>query len=314
MCATNKRKFKVSIIIVSFNSKEPLKQCLESLLRNIDEDMEIIVVDNASTDGTREMLQQIQWPNLNVIFNKTNLGFAKACNQGAKVSKGDYLLFLNPDTIIQVEVVRELSELLDRRTDVGIVGPKILYPDGALQLSCGEVPRLHYAIFEAFRLWMVSKRLFGGYRYMTWDHDEERDVGWVSGACLMIRRKLFDEVGGFDENFFIYDEDADLCLRVKSHGYRVIYYPKTSIVHVGGESSRTVRAYALVKGYQSKIYYFKKHHGMLTSELLRASLIISSAIKAIVAPIIGIFKREPEYFRIGKAHLIAALRTLIRSI
>jgi len=306
---------KVSIIIVSFNCQEELGGCLKRLLQDEDDGyIETIVVDNASTDGTLEMLQQIEHPGLRVIVNKENVGFSKACNQGARVSRGEFLLFLNPDAVPKINTIRELAKFLEYRRDVGIVGPKILYDDGTLQLSCGKVPCLHYTIFEAFRLWMISKRLFGGYRYMTWDHSEERDVGWVSGACLMIRRNLFEEVGGFDENFFLYGEDADLCLRVQRHGYRVIYFPKVNIIHLEARSSKRVRSHALSRGYRSKLYYFREHHGILQAEILRIVFVLSSVIKAITAPLIGVLKGNPEYFSIGKAHIIAALKTFLRKV
>jgi len=305
---------KISIVIVSFNCKEELRECLKNLLAENSGGIETIVVDNASTDSTLEALQRLQFRNLHVIVNKENIGFAKACNQGARVSKGEFLLFLNPDTVPKMDVIRELAKFLECRRDVGIVGPKILYDDGTLQLSCGKVPCLHCAIFEAFRLWMISKQLFGEYRYRTWDHSEERDVGWVSGACLMIRRNLFEEVGGFDENFFLYDEDADLCLRVQRHGYRVVYFPKVNIIHLGARSSKRVRSHALSRGYRSKLYYFREHHGILQAEILRIVFVLSSVVKAIAAPLIGMLKGNPEYFSIGKAHIIAALKIFLRKV
>jgi GT2 family glycosyltransferase len=300
---------KVSIIIVSYNIKGLLEECLNNLLSTDNSfPLEIIVVDNASIDGTIDMLSQKISSKVKTILNKDNLGFAKACNQGAKLSLGEQFLFLNPDTIARSEQIQKISEYLDMHPDVGVLGPKILYPDGSLQLTCGQVPRLRWTIFEALRLSRISSKLFGGYRYMSWGHDTTREVGWVSGACLIIGRELFYNVGGFDENFFLYGEDADLCLRVGWKGFKVVYWPEVCIIHLEGQSSRKVRAKALIMGYGSILYYFRKHHGRIQCATLRAIFIISSVLTVMGALTAALLNRNREYVGIARAHLMAAVQ------
>lgn len=310
-------KARVSIIIISFNVKDLLKNCIESLKREAQEvPLEVIVVDNDSSDGTKEILEDMQGNSqqLKVILNTENRGFATANNQGASQSSGEYLLFLNPDTVVQPGLVASLAEYLDRHADVGIVGPQIVYPDGSLQLSCGKIPSLHCTILEAFQLWRVSRTFFGGYRYAAWEHDSLRKVGWVSGACLMIRRNLFGCIGGFDENFFLYAEDADLCLRAMKKGFHVIYFPYSTLIHYEGQSSRKVRDQSLLRGYQSKLYFFKKHAGNPHILILRLTFCVSSFVKSVVASIAARAFRNREYFLISKAHLSAMLRVLFLAV
>jgi GT2 family glycosyltransferase len=302
---------KVSLIIVSFNVKELLKECLDNLFsKDISFPLEIIVVDNASTDGTVEMLTRDISSKVKKIFNKNNFGFARACNQGAKLSSGGQYLFLNPDTIVRPEQIQKLSEYLSMHPDVGILGPRILNKDGSLQLTCGPIPSPRGTMFEALRLSRISSKLFGGYQYMSWAHDTPRKVGWVSGACLLIGRELFHEEGGFDENFLLYAEDVDLCIRIGRQGFKVLYWPEVCIIHLGAQSSRKVRSQALVMGYQSKLYYLQKHHGRIQCVGLRAIFILSSILTVIAALTAALLNRNNEYIGIARAHLMAAVQLL----
>jgi len=304
----------VSVIIVSFNVKELLRQCLNSL-RKEQTLMEIFVVDNASQDGTIEMLKSefSDWRALNIITNEVNIGFSRANNQAISKCSGRYILFLNPDTIILPGAITALVEYLETHIDVGIVGPRLIYSDGSLQLSCGTRPYLLGTIFDSFMLYKLSPRLFGRNRYMEWEHNEERDVGWVSGACLMIRKELALSLKGFDENFFFTGEDVDLCLRVWQRGYRVVYYPKVAIIHLEGQSSRKNRTQIILKAYQSKLYFYRKYKGKLTVIFLRGVFFLSSLVKTIFACIIGSVKPDP-YCSIFRAHLNAIFKIWVLNI
>lgn len=308
---------KVSCIIVSFNVRELLKDCLESLRVEREHlSIEIVIVDNASSDGSPEMLSELgkEDSDLRIVLNAENVGFAAACNQGADLAEGDILIFLNPDTIVPAGTTKGMLDFIAADPDVGIVGPRIEYPDGSLQFSCGEELDLRYSFFEAFRLWTVSPRLFGGGRYMSWRHDEVRDVGWVSGGCLMIRRTLFRELHGFDETFFLYTEDMDLCLRAKRMGRRVVYWPNARILHSEAKSAVQLRGDSLVRRYRARLYYFKKHHGIGSSLLLRLIFFASSLAESIVVGVAALLRRDGAYLDIMRAHLAAAIRVLFLSV
>jgi GT2 family glycosyltransferase len=220
------------------------------------------------------------------------------------------LLFLNPDTIVPPSQIQRLSKFLDMHPDIGILGPKILYPDGSLQLTCGQVPSLKWSAFEALRLPGISPRLFGDYQYILWPHDVTREVGWVSGACLMIRKELFIILRGFDENFLFYAEDTDICVRAGWQGFKVVYWPEVYIIHFGGQSSKKLRAQSLIMGYCSKLYYFHKHHGGMQCASLRFIFIFSSLLTVIPAFIAALLKQNSECVDIARAHLVAAVKLL----
>jgi len=301
----------ISVIIVSFNVKDHLIRCLESLEREENRGLvDIIVVDNASWDGTLKILEGFLSDSVKTkaISNKENVGFARACNQGAKINGGEYLLFLNPDTVVPAGTLGALAEYMDRNQDVSIIGPRITYPDGSLQMSCGTRLSLKNSLFESFRLWVFSRRLFGGSHYRSWDHDSTRDVDWISGGCMMIKKEIFFELGGFDENYFLYTEDMDLCLRARLKGYRVVYWPKVYATHHEAQSSKVVRTYALTSRYRSRLYYFKKHHGNFMSQVHRLVFASASLFESMVVGVLGLFLRDREYFEILRAHLGAVLR------
>jgi len=299
----------VSIIIVSFNVKDLLRECLKSL-RHESIPFEVFVVDNASQDGTLTMLKTEfgDWSALIIIANDENFGFAKANNQAIPRCLGKYILFLNPDTIVKPGAITALANYLDTHPDVGVVGPRVTYEDGSLQLSCGTRPTLLGTIFDSFQLYKLSPRIFGRNRYGEWDHhSQQRDVGWVSGACLMIRKDLAVLLGGFDENFFFTAEDVDLCYRVLQKGYRVVYYPNAEIIHLEAQSSHKVRPMILLKAYQSKLYFYRKHRGKSSAIVLRGIFSLSSLAKAAFAGVACLIKPK-EYCSIFRAHFGAMFK------
>lgn len=304
----------VSIIIVSFNVKNLLRDCLNSL-HQVTVPFEVFVVDNASKDDTLAMLKtEFQsWSALTVIANNENKGFAGANNQAIPKCSGKYILFLNPDTIVKPRAISALTNYLDTHPDVGVVGPRITYGDGSLQFSCGTKPTLLGTIFDSFKLYKLSPRIFGRNRYREWDYNQIRDVGWVSGACLMIRKDLAVSLGGFDENFFFYNEDVDLCIRAHNRGYRAVYYPNAMIIHLKGQSSRKVRAMILLKGYQSKLYFYRKHRGQFSVAILKGVFSLSSFAKAVFACIAALINSQ-EYCPIFRAHFIAVFKVWVLSV
>ncbi|MGB9881010.1 MAG: glycosyltransferase family 2 protein, partial [Anaerolineae bacterium] len=235
---------------------------------------EVIVVDNASTDGSPAMVRQ-RFPAVNLIVSDTNLGFTKANNLGIANSNGRYILLLNPDTEILGNALGAMVSYMDKHPDVGALGPKLLFPDGRVQPSRRRFPTLATAFLESTILqpWFPQNRVLR--RYYVQDHsdDEEQDVDWVIGACLLIRRQAWEQVGPLDEGFFMYSEELDWCRRLKTAGWRVVYIPWAQVIHHEGQSSSQVIPARHIYFQSSKVRYFRKHHGILAGEILRLFLL-----------------------------------------
>jgi N-acetylglucosaminyl-diphospho-decaprenol L-rhamnosyltransferase len=258
---------KVSAVIVSYNTAELLQDCLRSMTQHTRTPHEIIVVDNNSTDGSAAQVEQ-NFPTVTIIRNKANLGFSKASNLGARSSHGEHILFLNPDVQVKAGAVDALVSHLEIHNQAGIVGPRFVFPDGRFQLSAGNLP----GIWQEWKDRRLSRR--------TQTADEKlhervaslfrnvHAVGWVTGACLLIRRSLFDALGGFDEKLFLYFEDKDLCKRAASLGAKVVYYPEAEVVHhLGGAALGNTKF--LRRVYQTSHHeYYRKHHGWFSNLLL----------------------------------------------
>lgn len=240
----------VSIIIVKYRSKKYLPGCLTSIGK--DPRWEVIIVDN---DGR-------------------NIGFGSACNQGAKKAKGKYLFFLNPDTIVQPKSVELLIVFLKKHRDVGIVAPLLLDKNRKpykFQGTGEMTPRSAiFALSFLNKLWPnnpVSKK----YWLADWNKKRAKEVAVIPGSALMIRKDVFEKVGGFDENFFLYFEESDLCKRVRKAGWRVFFEPEAKVVHFWGAS--TPRNKEIEKIFRrSRFYFFKKHYGFLSAFLVEIFL------------------------------------------
>ena len=227
---------KVSIIIISYNVRSYLAHAIDAIIKSEYKELEIIVVDNNSYDGTCEYLKE-HYDNvssINIITNKENIGFGKAVNQAAKIATGKYFLILNPDTIIEEETISELVDYLYNNKNVGMVGPKILNSDGTLQLACKRsFPTIKVAlpkILGVDRIFPNSKWA-GKYNLTYLDPEEIHAVDAISGSCMLIREETFKKLNGFDEQFFMFGEDLDLCTRIWENGLEVHYVPKTKIIH-----------------------------------------------------------------------------------
>ena len=262
----------VSIIILSFNTKDLLKSCLESIYKNVKGfEFEVIVVDNASTDATASVISNNNA--IKLIQNKENFGFSKGNNIGAQKAKGEYLLFLNSDTKIQDNGLKRMLEFFKEHSDIGIVGAKLTNVDGSSQLSTGNF----YSIINTILM------LFGGEQFVRFSPKEIQEVDWVSGACFMTRKDLFNNLGGFDEHFFMYIEDMELCYRVKKMGYKVYFYPQANILHVGEASSQ--RSFAIVHIYKGLLYFYAKHKSYTQYIIIKTLLIIKAAVVIVIGAI-----------------------------
>ncbi|HEC34789.1 MAG TPA: glycosyltransferase family 2 protein [Chloroflexi bacterium] len=264
----------LSVVIVNWNVRELLRRCLHSILPNLPTcQLEIIVVDNASTDGSVEMVRA-EFPSVHLIANADNRGFPAANNQGIAVAQGCYVLLLNPDTEVVDDALATMVAFADAHPDVGIVGPQLLNPDGSVQSSRRRFPTLATAFFES--TWLercAPHRLLE--RYYVLDRPDEvvQDVDWVTGAAMMARREVIEQVGPLDEGFFMYSEELDWCRRFRDAGWRVVYLPAAQIVHHVGKSSEQVLPARHIHFQTSKVRYFRKHHGPVAAEALRLFLL-----------------------------------------
>lgn len=251
----------VSVIIVTYNSSGDLPACLESLRSHIsDIEHEVIVADNASSDGTANLISE-RYPWVRLLKRATNDGLSAATNDGVGASSGEYVAVLNPDTRIESDVIGPLAHYLGAHADVGIVAPKLLNEDGSLQLSCRAFPGYATVLFNRYSLitkLLPRNRLSSRYLMSDFDHSTTRDVDWVSGAALMMPRRVFDEVGGWDSGFFMFNEDVDLCRRVHDAGYRVVYNPDVAVYHKIGVSESTSPR-MVIERHRSIWRYYTKH-------------------------------------------------------
>ena len=258
----------VSIIIVNYNNRTYLLQTLESLFQDLDASKyEMIVVDNASDDDSIEAVRR-DFPTVKVIALLENTGYARANNRGVEKASGRTLLFLNNDTDVPVGAIRKLLEIKKNHPDFGIVAPLVCNPDGSLQLSWGKDLHLHTEFFLKF----VAEK-WHRWRYNRKKDHMSRNVEWVSGSCFMIDRSLYQQVGGFDEKFFLYVEDADLGKRVRHLGYKIHLASEVRIIHHLGQSVAKMRGRVLLEAKRSQLYYYGKHNGRLALAVLKRYLL-----------------------------------------
>lgn len=252
------KELSVSIIIVNYNTKIYLRDCIQSILQTAKEiSFEIIVVDNASSDGSIEMIKK-EFKDINLICNTVNNGFAKANNQGISISQGKYLFFLNPDTLVLKDSISELMLFLERNLRCAIVGPK-------LYVNMQKKYHPSIRMFPNPRLAFVKFLPGAGlvlkvYNKFILNVDKTYKVEYLCGAALMIKKEVLEKIGIFDEKFFMYAEEADLCRRAYLAGFKVYYYPRAEVVHYGGKSSEQLSCISYKNMWESLLLYFKKYY------------------------------------------------------
>lgn len=252
----------LSVVIASWNTRRLLDQCLRSLfedLRGSGLSYEVVVIDNGSTDGSPEMVDH-DYPEVRLIRNHANLGYAKANNQGISVSKGRHILLLSSDTIIHRGPLRHMVQYLDDHPDVGAVGPKLLNPDGSVQRSCWPFP-MKVLLGNGFFLYQLG--VLDDYR--RWDHRRDRQVDCIASAALLVRRELFEKVGLLDERLFVYGAEIEWAKRTSDQGWRFVALALPEITHIGGQSglARPELSMRMKKDIRDfNVFYFRKHHGL----------------------------------------------------
>ncbi len=261
----------VSIVIVSFNTRDVLRECLQTLERESEGvSYETIVVDNDSHDGSADMVER-EFPAAKLIRSGANLGFAGGNNRGFPLATGRYVVLLNSDAFLRPGALKLSVEKMDANERIGLGGARLVGRDESWQPSARMFPSfLNDALaMTGLSAKYATSRFFGRFDRTWADQNEPAEVDWVPGAYSIIRREVLESIGYFDESFFLYYEEVDLCMRVKEAGYQVWYWPDVVVVHIGGESSKTVRHLTMSGAgsqltlwrMRSSLLYYRKHHG-----------------------------------------------------
>ena len=285
----------ISVIVVNYRVPDCLKEMIRSLQdAALFDKTEIIVVDNASGDCSQQLItsefKEIKWIQL-----KNNIGFGKACNIGAQNARGEYILLLNPDTVVAQDTLSVAVNFMESNPGAGIMGPKILNPDGSLQPGCRRsFPTAEIAFYRfsgLSRLFPNSSR-FGKYNLSYLDPEKSAEVDAISGSFMFIRRKLYMQIGGFDEQFFMYGEDLDLCWRIHESGYTVWYNPQTQIIHRKGRSSARNLIRSRIAFYEAMVIFSRKYRhkrgGFFPDWLIFFGILIQASLN-IATTLIGHF-------------------------
>ena len=287
----------ISFVIVSYNSVEPLKICLESLFESIgnDLDFEVIVVDNDSKDGSANFVKE-NYPEIKLIKNNGNLGYTKAMNQGLRHGKGRYLVQINPDVFVYPDTFQALMDWMNEHQDVGICTPKILNQDATLQKQCRRSfarPVEVFAYFLKLDRIFPNHRIIGNYLKTYLIEDEIAQVEAVSGSCMMIRKDVLAQIGYLDERYFAYQEDTDFCFRANQVGWKVFYLPFAKVMHQGGKGgSRTEPYKAILEWHRSYFLYYRKNLAKDYFFIVNWTMYLMIGLKLIFALVGAFFSKE----------------------
>jgi GT2 family glycosyltransferase len=271
---------RLSVVIVNFNAGSHLASCLSSVREHAGE-TDIIVIDNASTDGSEMAAQEARFA-ARLIRNPSNVGFAAAANRGINHSESRFVLLLNPDCLLLPGAVDVLVRELEEHPDCAAVGPRVFDEDGSVQGSARGDPSLMTGLFGRTslltRLFPRSSAARRNVRSLdaALAGKESAPVDWISGACLLLRASAVKAIGGFDERYFLYWEDADLCRRLRKAGFSVRYMPAAEVIHVGGRSSRTVKAFSIKAFHKSAFVYYATHVARTPASCALAWLILEA--------------------------------------
>ena len=292
----------LSVIIVNWNTKKLLEDCLKSIFKFTENvTFEVIVVDNGSKDGSQAVVKK-KFPQVKLIPNSNNLGFAKANNQGIKIAKGEYVLLLNSDTYLIENSFKKLVEKTNEFDELGALGPLLLNEDRSIQQSVGFFPHLPQVFW-----WMTFiDDLPGGTALKPYhvDHDSfyksKHEVDWVTGAAFLIPKKVIVTVGMLDEKIFMYGEDFEWCFRIKKAGFKVYFSPIAKIVHIGGGSVSKIRTIAFVGEFRGLMYFYKKYKSHASLQILRLLLKMGTLLRIVAFAIFGRIKTAKSYVEVLK--------------
>lgn len=251
----------IAVAIVNYNTREHLEACLATVVA--ERPWEVIVVDNGSSDDSVAMVRD-EYPSVELIANENNLGYGAAANQAIRASSADYVLLLNSDTKVQPGALQALSRYLDRHRRVAVVGPRIANPDGSLQPSCYPFPSPLYLFVEESALGQLMHHVpvVRDLYLRSWSHDRPRRVPSVLGAALALRREAVDSIAGFDEFFFMYFEEIDLCYRLRNAGWEVHFAPVACVTHSEGASTTQRRTEMRLQWFDSITRFYRQHYSI----------------------------------------------------
>lgn len=248
-----------SIIIINWNAFDYLIPCLINIYKdNWIAPIEVFVVDNASSADLLPAIEH-KFQQAKIIKNPSYTGFSRANNQAIRQSSGKYILLLNPDTEVKPGALRVMGQFMTAHPEFGIIGPRLLNADGSLQVSGYPFPTLQREFWRLFHLDTILP--FGVYDQAQWNLEHPREVDSLHGACLLIRREVFDQIGLLDEDYFMYTEEIDFCYRAKKAGWKIAWLPTAEVIHYGGQSTRQAASSVFLQLYHSKLLFFRKHYG-----------------------------------------------------
>lgn len=265
----------LSVVIVSWNTRDLLGRCLLSLQQSSAAlSSQVVVVDNGSSDDTVEMVRA-EFPRVELLINRRNLGFGVANNLAFSVARGRYVLLLNPDTELHAGAIETLLDFMERHPDVGVAGTTLLNPDGSLQPSC----RPFYSFFGSLKRNRLVERVTDRWKIADVQRtNQPADVEWMIGACLLIRRTVLQEVGGFDPDFFVYAEEIDLQYRIRQMGWRIAYVPSSGVLHHGGQSARQSPLAASLHDYRGRWLFVRKHYSAFSAGAYLAKTVFALTV------------------------------------
>ncbi|MGC9025513.1 MAG: glycosyltransferase family 2 protein [Chloroflexia bacterium] len=279
-------ELRVAALIVNWNTRDLLTRCLEALYAHPPAaPFETVVVDNASSDGSAEMVRQ-RFPQVRLIQNEENTGFARACNRGIQHTSAPFLLLLNPDCFLQPGTVDTLLEFLEQHSRVAVAGPRLLDRSGHPQLSAHPFPSLWREFWRLFHLDRI--RPLSQYPLSFWQNPMPQQVDIVQGACMLLRRSALPDGQPFDEDFFMYTEEVDLCYRLRRASWEVCWVPEAVAVHLGGESTRQASLEMFLQLYRSKVLFFRKHRGRPAALAYKMLLALAALTRILLAPLLAL--------------------------
>lgn len=263
------KQIKLSIVILNWNSLNYIEPCLQSVRKAIppDTNTEIIVIDNGSTDSSVQYIKN-RHPDIKLIENDSNKGVAPARNQGFAIAEGKYILLLDIDTVVKNDAIKVMIQTIQSDDHIGLCGPKLLGTDGNLQFSCRNFPNVLSKLYRQFPD-KLQKYLLKDEELRYWDHCSQREVGYVIGACQLIRKNALEQVGLLDPKMFYGVEEIDLCLRLWKNGWKIVYNPDSVVVHHEQRLSRKWGMSRLqIEHIKSLVLYFWKHRYVFKAPLI----------------------------------------------
>lgn len=283
---------KLSIVVICWNDWKVIRDCLESIYAGLPTiDFEVIVSDNGSSDGSPALIRK-HFPQVRLLENGANLGFAKGNNRGIQAARGEYTLILNPDTIVHGDALDRFAAFADQHSEAGAFGCRVLNPDGSFQNCARPFPTVARDWIAALYLRQLASisDVFLSDTYTGWNGDAEKVIDWQSGCCVMFRTALLKLLGGFDEQFFYHFEEVDLCRRVWDAGYPILYTPEPTITHLGGQSVNRFPVRFELEKCRNRYRYYYKHFGRRGSQRCRRALLARMRVRQLGYGLLGLLR------------------------